>query len=65
MKLQNINPYLRAAMIQPAVFEGESVHMAYDHRLFYVLEGDGVLMTKDDTQKISADTLLFFRPQFG
>ena len=65
MKLEDTNPYVRAADIQPAVLEGEGYRMAYDHRLFYILEGEGVFITADGEYPLAPDTLLFFAPAFG
>lgn len=65
MKLQDINPYIRAAMIQPAVLEGGCLRCAYDHRLFYILEGSGIMLTGSVTLELVPDTLILFRPGFG
>lgn len=65
MQLKDINPYVRAAMIQPAVLEGEGVRIAYDCRLFYVLEGEGEFVTLEGESSISPDTLIFIYPGFG
>lgn len=43
MHLSECNPYLRAAQIQPAVLEGTSPRMAYDHRIFLILGGKGLI----------------------
>ena len=65
MKLQDCNPFLRAAELQPAVLEGQGARMAYDHRLFYILKGEGVLVLEGTELPLSPDTLLFFRPGVG
>lgn len=65
MKISECNPYLRAAELQPAVLEGQGARMAYDHRLFYILEGEGTLVLRERETKICPDTLLFFRPGVG
>lgn len=39
--------------------------MAYDHRLFYILEGTGALVLCDREEALSPDTLLFLRPGEG
>ena len=65
MKIQDCNPFLRAAELQPAVLEGQGARMAYDHRLFYILEGEGRLILEGEEFSLSSDTLLFFRPGVG
>ncbi len=65
MTLQDCNPFLRAAELQPAVLEGQGARMAYDHRLFYILKGEGVLVLEGTELPLSPDTLLFFRPGVG
>ena len=65
MKIQECNPFLRAAELQPAVLEGQGARMAYDHRLFYILEGNGTLVLHDREAELYPDTLLFFRPGVG
>lgn len=65
VRLTSVNPYVRAAMIQPAIMEGRCMRMAYDHRLFYVLGGEGVVSTAEGESAVGPDTLLFFRPGYG
>jgi len=65
MELKDINPYIRAAMIQPAVLEGEGARIAYDCRLFYILEGEGFFVIDEGEIPIVPDTLIFFYPGFG
>ena len=65
MRLQDCNPYIRAAQIQPAVLEGKGARMAYDHRLFYILEGNGELILQDRTVPLSPDMLILLRPAVG
>ena len=65
MRLQDCNPYIRAAQIQPAVLEGRGARMAYDHRLFYILEGNGELILQDRTERLGPDMLILLRPAVG
>ncbi len=65
MKLQDCNPFLRAAQIQAAVMEGNTWRQAYDHRLFYILKGEGSLFLRNATYDLAPDTVLFFRPGTG
>ena len=65
MKLQDSNPYIRAAQIQPAVLEGRGARMAYDHRLFYIMEGEGSMILEDRTVPLAPDTLILLRPATG
>ena len=65
MELNQINPYIRAAMIQPAVVEGRGLRKAFDHRLFLVLAGEGALIVEHEEYPISPDSLMIFPPAFG
>jgi len=65
MKLQDCNPFLRTAEIQNAVLEGAGLRRAYDHRIFYILEGEGALITEAGEFPLASDTLLLFRPAMG
>ena len=65
MNLQDCNPFVRAAEIQPAVLEGAGLRQAYDHRIFYILEGEGRLIMEEASYEIRPDTILYFRPGVG
>ena len=65
MKLSECNPYVRAAQIQPAVLEGSGDRMAYDHRLFYILEGSGELLLQERTVSLVPDMLILLQPRVG
>lgn len=62
MQINDANPYLRAVQIQPAVLEGSGFRMAYDHRLFYLLEGEGTLLLEKTEQRVSPGALILLRP---
>ena len=52
--IEKCNPYVRAAEFQHAVLEGEGHRLAYDMRLFAVLEGNGTLVIdKQECTEIS------------
>lgn len=63
--LDEINPYVRAALIQPAVLEGVNLRKAYDYRLFYVLDGNGYFITAEAEYTIEKATLIIFPPGMG
>ena len=63
MKIADCNPFLRVASIQPAVFEGGELRAAYDHRIFYILDGTGELVLAGNVIPLQPDTLLFFAPR--
>ena len=65
MKIQECNPFLRAAELQPAVLEGQGARMAYDHRLFYILKGEGSLVLENGQETLSPNTLILLRPGVG
>ena len=62
IRIAECNPYLRAAEIQPAVLEGDGPRKAYDHRLFYVLEGRGTLVLRGEEHDLFPDALLIWSP---
>ena len=62
ISIADCNPYLRAAEIQPAVLEGDGPRRAYDHRLFYVLDGRGTLVIEGKEHALTPDTLLLWTP---
>lgn len=63
MKLSECNPYVRAAMIQPAILEGDAPRLAYDHRLFLILDGEGIIFLGDEEVKIAPRSLIFLPPE--
>ena len=58
IKLSETNPFLRAAMIQPAVMEGKEPRIAYDNRLFLVLEGTGRIIIGGKPHPIAEGTVV-------
>lgn len=61
IKLTDINPFVRAAEIQPAMLESENLRVALDNRLFFVLSGEGYFITEREKLKLSKGSLLFVR----
>lgn len=57
--IEKCNPYIRAAEFQPAVLEGEGPRLAYDYRLFAVLEGTGTLIIEQQEYSVSNGTVIF------
>lgn len=60
IELSGANPYLRVAMIQPAVLEGSEPRIAYDNRIFLILAGEGAAVANGVTHPLRTDTLLYF-----
>ncbi|HBJ19013.1 MAG TPA: hypothetical protein DDY70_04655 [Clostridiales bacterium] len=65
MRAEQMNPYLRAAMIQPAIMEGRCMRMAYDNRLFYTMDGNGTVITEQGEEAVTPHTIMFFAPGYG
>ena len=63
MELFECNPFIRAAMIQPAILEGDRPRAAYDFRLFYVLDGRGYIYINGAERELSPDTLIVLPPR--
>ncbi len=57
--IEKCNPYVRAAEFQHAVLEGEGHRLAYDMRLFAVLEGNGTLVIDKQECTVSKGTAIF------
>ena len=63
MNLSECNPFLRAAEIQPAVLEGSSPRLAYDHRIFLILDGEGTICIAGKAYPIKRNALIFIPPE--
>ena len=62
MLLQDCNPYIRAAQIQPAVLERTGLRKAYDYRIFYILENEGNILIEDQVFPIRPDSVIVLPP---
>ena len=62
MTVENCNPFIRAAEIQPTILEGSGLRMAYDHRLFYILENRGRITIDRRSWDIGPNTLIVIPP---
>ena len=65
MNISRCNPFIRAAMIQPAIMEGRGFRYAYDHRVFFVLENEGFFISEQGERKVVPDDLIFVPPFSG
>lgn len=61
MQLCNINPFMRYAELQPSVMSSAPFKCAYDHRIFYILDGEATLVFTDRQLELASDTLVFFK----
>ena len=57
--IEKCNPYVRAAEFQHAVLEGEGPRLAYDMRLFAVLENSGTLIIEGREYTVSKGSVIF------
>ena len=62
MQICECNPFVRAAEIQPAVLEGSSPRVAYDHRIFLILEGNGTILMENQEFPLSKHSFIFIPP---
>ena len=62
MLLKDCNPFVRIAQIQPAVLERTGPRMAYDYRLFYILENSGSILIEGIRYEICPDTMIVIPP---
>ena len=61
MRLSDINPFMRFAELQPSVISKAPLKCAYDHRIFYVIDGNARLILENAERDLSAGTLLYLR----
>lgn len=61
MQLCDINPFMRYAELQPSVMSSAPFKCAYDHRIFYILDGEAALVLPDRRIELASGTLVFFR----
>ena len=62
MLLQDCNPYIRNAQIQPTIIERTGLRKAYDYRLFYIMENNGSIMIEDQNYPIQSDSVIILPP---
>lgn len=62
MLFSEINPFLRTAELQPSVMSQAPHSCAYDHRLFYILEGECTLMVGERRVALCEGSLVYLRP---
>lgn len=63
MEMPDLNPFLRFADLQPAVLTRHTWGVAYDYRIFYILNGTGTFFYKEGTVPLAPGSLLCFPPQ--
>ena len=61
MKLSDINPFMRFAELQPSVISKAPLKYAYDHRIFYVIDGNARLILENAEHDLGAGALLYLR----
>ena len=64
MRLSSVNPFMRYAELQATVKSSAPLSCSYDYRLFYILEvdGDGKIVLRDKTVKLSEGSIIYLRP---
>lgn len=63
--IEKCNPYVRTAEFQHAVLEGEGPRLAYDMRLFAVLENSGTLIIDEREYAVSKGSVIFIPIEYG
>ena len=53
------NPFIRNAMIQNYVIEGDHPRIAYDNRIFLILNGIGTVIISDKEFEIGSNSLIY------
>ncbi len=62
MELCDINPFMRAAELQPSVTSSAPLGCAYDYRIFYILDRKATLVLADRSIALEPGVLVYFRP---
>lgn len=62
LSLEKCNPFIRNALVTPAILEGEGPRKAYDHRLFYVMAGTGTIVIENKDYELSIGSLVTLPP---
>lgn len=62
MELCDINPFMRAAELQPFVTSSAPLGCAYDFRIFYILDRKATLVLEDRSIALEPGMLIYFRP---
>ena len=57
--LSKCNPFIRVAMKQETVMEGDRPRIPYDHRIFFICDGNGAIILNGDRIEIGSNTLIF------
>ena len=59
ISLDRCNPYLRVAMIQNHLTEGCEPRIPFDHRVFFIYEGRGVIWLNGEERPLEPSSLIF------
>lgn len=62
MLLQDCNPFIRTAQIQPAIIERTGLRKAYDYRFFYIPEHEGSVLIEDRVYPLRPHTAIIIPP---
>ncbi len=62
LSIEKSNPFVRNALVTPAILEGEGPRKAYDHRIFYVLAGSGEIIIKNKDYEITPGSFICLPP---
>ena len=65
MDYRDLNPYIRYAMLTRRSVSYDEALYAYDHRLFYVMDGVCQVFTEGQSLSLQKNDLLVLPPQTG
>lgn len=63
IKLIECNPFLRTAMVQSSVMEGNAPRKPYDNRIFFVYSGSADIILNGNTVGLRQSSLVFLTPR--
>ena len=59
ISLNACNPFVRVAMKQEAVMEGDRPRIPYDNRIFFICDGNGAIILNGERIEIGKNTLIY------
>ena len=62
LSIEKSNPFVRNALVTPAILEGEGPRKAYEHRIFYALAGSGKIIIKNKDYEITPGSFICLPP---
>ena len=59
MNVFDFNPFMRYAALQPSIMSSPPLSCSYDHRIFYIEEGEGILVLQNEKIPLDSGSLIY------